>query len=86
MKTQVTELFGMEVYTEKAIRVGIVDDAILNVDSKKIDFLAVSELNPELIQLKGFNGIKIPYRIIRSIGDIIIIRHFSNMFPSKDAD
>ncbi|MBO4355173.1 MAG: PRC-barrel domain-containing protein [Methanomicrobium sp.] len=86
MKTQVTELFGMEVYTEKAIRVGIVDDAILNVDSKKIDFLAVSELNPELIQLKGFKGIKIPYRIIRSIGDIIIIRHFSNMFPSKDAD
>ncbi|MBR6496946.1 MAG: PRC-barrel domain-containing protein, partial [Methanomicrobium sp.] len=69
MKTQVTELFGMEVYTEKAIRVGIVDDAILNVDSKKIDFLAVSELNPELIQLKGFKGIKIPYRIIRSIGD-----------------
>ncbi|MBO7388219.1 MAG: PRC-barrel domain-containing protein [Methanomicrobium sp.] len=86
MKTQVTELFGMEVYTEKAIRVGIVDDAILNVDSKKIDFLAVSELNPELIQLKGFKGIKIPYRIIRSIGDIIIIRHFSNMFPAKDAD
>ncbi|MDD4127135.1 MAG: PRC-barrel domain-containing protein [Methanomicrobium sp.] len=86
MKTQITELFGMEVYTEKAVRVGVVDDAVLNVDTKKIDSLAVSDLNPELLQLKGFKGIKVPYRIIRSIGDVIIIRHFSNMFPSKEVD
>jgi len=86
MKTQITELFGMEVYTEKAVRVGVVDDAVLNVDTKKIDSLAISSLNPELLQLKGFKGIKIPYRIIRSIGDVIIIRHFPNMFPSKEMD
>ncbi|WOF15554.1 photosystem reaction center subunit H [Methanoplanus sp. FWC-SCC4] len=86
MKTQITDLFGMEVYTDKAIRVGIVDDAVINVDTKKVDSLAVSELNPDLLQLKGFRGIRIPYRIIKSIGDIIIIRHFNNMFPSKEME
>lgn len=85
MKTQITELFGVEVYTDKAVRVGTVDDAILNIDTKKIDALAVGDLNPEFLQMKGFTGIKVPYRIIKSIGDIIIIRHFSNMFPKNES-
>ena len=83
MKTQITDLFGMEIYTDKAIRVGNVDDAVLNVDTKKIDFLAVSNLNPEHFQLKGFQGIRIPFRIIKAVGDVIIIRHFDSMFPSE---
>ncbi|ADN36884.1 PRC-barrel domain protein [Methanolacinia petrolearia DSM 11571] len=83
MKTQITDLFGMEVYTDKSVRVGIVDDAVLNVDTKKVDFLAVGELNPDLFQLKGFKGIRVPFRIIKSVGDIIIIRHFNSMFPSQ---
>jgi len=85
MKTQITELFGVEVYTDKAVRVGTVDDAILNIDTKKVDSLAIGDLNPELVQMKGFTGIKVPYRIIKSIGDIIIIRHFSNMFPKNES-
>jgi sporulation protein YlmC with PRC-barrel domain len=80
MKTQITELFGMQVYTDKAVYVGDIDDVVLDVDAKKIDSLAVGNLNPELMELKGFRGVRIPYRIIRSIGDIIIIRHLTGAF------
>ncbi len=83
MKTQITDLFGMDVFTDKAVRVGNVDDAVLNIDTKKVDFLAVGNLNPDLFQLKGFKGIRIPFRIIKSVGDVIIIRHFNSMFPSQ---
>jgi sporulation protein YlmC with PRC-barrel domain len=84
MKTQITELFGMQVYTEKAVLVGEVDDVVLDVDSKKIDALAVGNLNPELMELKGFKGIRIPFRIIRAIGDIVIIRHLAGAFHNMD--
>jgi len=86
MKTQITDLFGMDVYTDKAVRVGNVDDAVLNIDTKKVDFLAVGNLNPDIFQLKGFKGIRIPFRIIKSVGDVIIIRHFNSMFPSQGTD
>lgn len=82
MKTQVTELFGMSVYTDKAIYVGDVDDVLLDIDGKKIESIAVGSLNPELPDPKGHRGYLIPYRIIREIGDIIIIRHISSAFKT----
>jgi sporulation protein YlmC with PRC-barrel domain len=80
MKTQITELFGMQVYTDKAVYVGDVDDIVVDVDAKKIDSLAVGNLNSELMELKGSPGVKIPYRIIKCIGDIVLIRHLSGAF------
>jgi sporulation protein YlmC with PRC-barrel domain len=82
MKTQVTELFGMNVYTDKAILVGEVDDVLLDIDGKKIDALAVGKLNPELADSKGHRGLLIPFRIIKNVGDIIIVRHISTAFRS----
>lgn len=85
MKTQVTELFGMSVYTDKAIYVGDVDDVLLDIDGKKIESIAVGNLNPELPDPKGHRGYLVPFRIIREIGDIIIIRHISTAFKrAKD--
>ncbi|TAJ43487.1 PRC-barrel domain-containing protein [Methanofollis fontis] len=83
MKTQVTELFGMNVYTDKAIYVGDVDDVLLDIDGKKIESIAVGNLNPEIGDTKGHRGYLIPFRIIKEIGDIIIVRHISAAFRSK---
>ncbi|MDG6257502.1 MAG: PRC-barrel domain-containing protein [Methanomicrobiaceae archaeon] len=80
MKTQITDLFGMHVYTDKAVLVGEIEDVVVDVDGKKIDSLAVSNINPELMDLKGFRGLRIPYRIIIAIGDIVIIRHLTGAF------
>lgn len=83
MKTQITDLFGMQVYTEKAVLIGEIDDVVLDVDSKKIDSLAVGNLNPQLLDLKGFKGIRIPFRIIRAIGDVVIVRHLASTFQHQ---
>ncbi|QSZ66994.1 photosystem reaction center subunit H [Methanofollis aquaemaris] len=80
MKTQVTQLFGMNVYTEKAVYVGDVDDVLLDIDGKKIESLAVGNLNTDIADPKGHRGYLIPYRVIKTIGDIIIIRHISSAF------
>jgi sporulation protein YlmC with PRC-barrel domain len=83
MRTQVTELFGLNVYTDKAIFIGSVDDVVIDVDQKKIDSLAVGELNPEIGEIKGYSGLQIPFRIIKSIGDIVIVRHIPGIFKSQ---
>ncbi|MDD1673049.1 MAG: PRC-barrel domain-containing protein, partial [Methanomicrobiales archaeon] len=60
MKTQITELFGLSVYTDKAVYVGDIEDVVIDVDGKKLDSIAVGNLNPEFVDVKGFRGIKIP--------------------------
>ena len=84
MQTQVTELFGLSVYTDKAVYVGDVEDVVLDVDGKKIDSLALGNLNPEFVDVKGFRGVRIPFRIIKSIGDIIVIRHLGRGIRAED--
>ena len=86
MKSPISEIFGMQVYTDKAVLVGEVDDVVLNVDTKKIDALAVGKLNPEVMELKGFKGIKIPYGIVRAIGDIVIIRHINGTYQEDKSE
>jgi sporulation protein YlmC with PRC-barrel domain len=83
MITQITELFGLSVYTDKAAYVGDVEDVVIDVDAKKIDSLAIGNLNPDFVDIKGFKGIKVPFRIIKSIGDIIVIRHLSHPFKAE---
>jgi sporulation protein YlmC with PRC-barrel domain len=82
MRTQITEMFGLRVYTDKAVFIGNVDDVVLDVDQKKIASLAIGELNPEIGEVKGYAGLQIPFRIVKSIGDIVIVRHIPGIFKS----
>jgi sporulation protein YlmC with PRC-barrel domain len=86
MKTEITNLFELPVYTEKAIFVGNVDDVVVDVDQKKIDSLAVGNLDPAIREVMKGSGLKIPFRIIKSIGNIVIIRHIPGLFrsPAKE--
>lgn len=83
MKTQITELFGLSVYTDKAVYVGDIEDVVIDVDGKKMDSIAVGNLNPEFVEVKGFRGIKIPYRMIKSIGDVVVVRHIPRAFKQE---
>lgn len=85
MNRQITELFGLNVYTERSVSVGEVEDVIIDVDNKKIDSLVIGKLNSGLgLDIKNFKGVKIPYRIIQSVGDVIIIHHIPGAFRSGD--
>jgi len=82
MRTQITELFGLNIYTEKSVFVGEVEDVILDIEGKKMDSLVVGKLNQDLVDVRNYKGLKIPFRIIRSIGDIVIIRHLPGAFKT----
>jgi len=84
MRNQITELFELKVYTEKSVLVGEVEDVLIDIESKKMESVVVGKLNQQLVDIKNFKGLKVPFRIIRSIGDIILIRHLPGAFRAED--
>jgi len=80
MEAQITDLFGLQIYTDKGMFIGEVEDVVIDVDSKKIEAVVVGKVNDQLFELKNFKGLKIPYRIISAIDDIVLIRHLPGAF------
>ncbi len=80
METQITDLFGLQIYTDKGMFIGEVEDVLIDVDEKKIDSLIVGKVNDQLFELKSYKGLKIPYRIISAIDDIVLVRHLPGAF------
>jgi sporulation protein YlmC with PRC-barrel domain len=83
METQITDLFGLQIYTDKGMFVGEVEDVVIDVDNKKMEGLVVGKVNDQLFELKNFKGLKIPYRIISAIDDIVLIRHLPGAFAGS---
>ena len=74
MHADITSLLGLEVYTQRGIFVGKVDDAVLDTEKGSISGLALGSVNKDLFEQKS-KGIVIPYKWITAVGDIIIMRH-----------
>jgi len=85
MDAQITDLFGLQIYTDKGMFIGEVEDVVIDVDSKKIEAVVVGKVNDQLFELKNYKGLKIPYRIISAIDDIVLIRHLPGAFAGGSA-
>jgi len=85
METQITDLFGLQIYTDKGMFIGEVEDVVIDVDSKKIEAIVVGKVNDQLFELKNYKGLKIPYRIISAIDDIVLVRHLPGAFTQSGA-
>jgi sporulation protein YlmC with PRC-barrel domain len=83
MENQITDLFGLQIYTDKGMFIGEVEDVVLDVDSKKVEAIVVGKVNDQLFELKNFKGLKIPYRIISAIDDIVLVRHLPGAFTQS---
>ncbi|MCL5437738.1 MAG: PRC-barrel domain-containing protein [Candidatus Thermoplasmatota archaeon] len=76
MLAQSSNLIGLNVYTNNGMSVGKVTDLILDFDRMSIYGLYIENTNPELVE-DGV-AISVPFRIVKSIGEIIILRVFPN--------
>ncbi|AKA48848.1 photosystem reaction center subunit H [uncultured archaeon] len=74
MLAEVTELLGTEVYSDKGILVGTITDIILDMETQFIHGLFIERSNPSLVE--GGASISVPYRWIKAIGEIILLKKF----------
>ncbi len=70
---EITTFFGMRVFTDEGRYVGKVEDIVIDSDSRSIRGLALVDVNKALIDTRA-KGVIIPYRIVKAVGDIIIIK------------
>ena len=85
MNVEITSLLDQDVYTQKGVFVGRVDDAVLDPENGTVSGLALGDVNKELFDPKG-KGIVIPYRWVMAVGDIIIIRNLTRNAKAKHKD
>ncbi|WP_135826270.1 PRC-barrel domain-containing protein [Halorussus ruber] len=85
---EITNLVGREVYSNNGVFVGEVEDVRLNVDACTVTGLALGELNRELFSdvVGGENGVMIPYRWVRAVGDVVLINDTIERLRQPDAD
>ncbi len=82
MDAEISSIMGLEVYTERGVFVGRVEDAVLDAENGTVSGLAVGSLNRELFDLRG-KGIIVPFRWITAVGDIVIMKHTRKMVAAK---
>ncbi|ELY98982.1 PRC-barrel domain-containing protein [Natrialba chahannaoensis JCM 10990] len=72
---EITSLVGREVYSNSGVFVGEVQDLQLNVDGQAVTGLALGNLNTELFAEESATGqgVIVPYRWVRAVGDVILI-------------
>lgn len=84
MNAEITSLLDQDVYTQKGVFVGRVDDAVLDPEKCTVIGLALGDVNKEIFDIKS-KGVIIPYRWVTAVGDIVIIRHLTrNAKEHKD--
>lgn len=73
MSGEITTLLGLKVFTDEGRYVGKIEDVVIDTNAGAISGIVVVEYNKALIESNS-RGVVIPYRLIRAVGDIVIIR------------
>jgi sporulation protein YlmC with PRC-barrel domain len=84
MQAEVSTMFGLNVYTDRGVYIGKVNDVVLEVNERKVTGLAVSRLNPQMFDTSK-DGVVIPYRWVTAVADVVLIRHVKNQFKKPEA-
>jgi len=80
---EISELIGLQVYTNQGVFLGNVNNLVVDVENGAIDGLFVQETNPLLVEAS--RAVSVPYRWIQSVGDIVVLRYFPKRVSLKKA-
>jgi sporulation protein YlmC with PRC-barrel domain len=83
MLEEVSELIGIQVYTNKGTFLGNVSNVILDIENRKVDSLFITDTNPLLVE--DSRNVAVPYRWVSSVGDIILLRFSPKRVSVKKA-
>jgi len=75
----VSEMFGKDVFTDRGVFCGKVADLWVNLMKFRIHSIVVSTGRDSFLanMVGGRKGVIIPYTLVESIGDVVIIKHIT---------
>ncbi len=77
MVSRLSELTSKDVFTEDGSRVGSLEDVVIDPETGKVQGLLignVSESFLERVKLERARGVNVPYRAVKAVSDIVILR------------
>jgi len=80
MVSRLSEMSGLDVFTEEGKHIGVLDDVSIDPETGRVLGMVVSKLDPkfsEQVGAEGKKGIVAPYSTVKSIGDIVLMRSIS---------
>ncbi len=74
-----SELVDKEVFTERGAYCGKVSDVELDLDKFRVRAIVVDAVRGSFLSslVGGKKGVVIPFQVVQSIGDIVIIKQFN---------
>ncbi len=81
MLGEISEIIGLQVYTQNGVFLGNVNNLVVDVDNGSVDGIFVGETNPLLVE--GSRAVSVPYRWVQSVGDIVVLRYFPKRVSLK---
>ena len=85
---EITSLVGREVYSNNGVFVGEVEDLRLDMTDERVTGLALGRINRELFddRVEGANGVLLPYRWVRAVGDVVLVNDAVEQLKTADDD
>ncbi len=83
MHTELTSLFGLNVYTDKGLYVGNVNDVVIEAADRKVTGLALTKINREMFDVNR-EGVILPYRWVLAIGDVVIVKQVNRLIKNNN--
>lgn len=74
LDTEITNFINLPVYTNRGNYVGVVQQVILDLPTRRIGSLLLTRTSTKLVE--GGHNVAVPYRWVAATGDIIILSHF----------
>lgn len=85
MEIELSSLYGQDLYTDRGIYVGKIEDVSVDIKEKRISGLAVKNVNTNAFNMGKKKGVIIPYRWVTAIGDIVLIKHVRRKGAKREA-
>lgn len=87
-QAEIGSLVGRDVYSNNGVYVGEIEDVRLDLDRELVTGLAVGGLNRDLLagRARTTRGVIIPFRWVRSIGDIVLVNDVIERLREPDEE
>jgi len=83
----ISDMFNKDVFTNKGIFAGRISDLEIDLQRFRLRSLIIEASKGSFLadMLGGKKGVIVPYQLVESVGDVIIIKHITPTMPEEQA-
>lgn len=81
----ISEVFGKDVFTNRGVFCGKVADVEINLVKFRVNSLIIETARGSFLadMVGGKRGVIVPYQLVNSVGDVVIIKHITPSAPES---